>query len=84
MTCYFRHLKRVFEKVGIEVTKENKREIDKVIHGIVRVEYKSCPAAWKEVKKRLVEGEEGFVSKLKEALAKRGQVFHANTEEDLI
>jgi len=84
VTCYFRHLKRVFEKVGIEVTKENKREIDKVIHGIVRVEYKSCPAAWKEVKKRLAEDEEGFVSKLKEAMAKRGQVFYANTEEDLI
>jgi len=84
VTCYFKHLKRVFEKVGIEVTKENKREIDKVIHGIVRVEYKSCPAAWKEVKKRLAEDEESFVSKLKEAMAKRGQVFYANTEEDLI
>jgi hypothetical protein len=68
MTCYFRHLKRVFEKVGIEVTGENKREVDRVIHGIVGVKYKSCPAAWKEVKKWLAEDEEGFVSKLKEAL----------------
>jgi len=34
MTCYFRHLKQVFEKAGIEVTSENKREIDRVIHGI--------------------------------------------------
>lgn len=70
MTCYFRHLKQVFAKAGIEVTSENKQGIDRVIHGIVGVEYKSCPAAWKEVKKRLAEDEEGFVSELKEALAK--------------
>ncbi|MDH5448343.1 MAG: hypothetical protein OEY24_05095 [Candidatus Bathyarchaeota archaeon] len=70
MTCYFRHLKHVFEKAGIEVSKENKRKIDRVIHGIVGVEYKNCSSAWKEVKKRLAEDEDGFVSKLKEALAK--------------
>jgi len=70
MTCYFRHLQHVFKKVGIEVTRENKREIDRVIHGIVGVEYKSCPAAWKEVKKRIAEDEECFVSELKEALSK--------------
>lgn len=68
MTCYFRHLGDVFEKAGIEVTSENKREIDRVIHGIVNVEYKNCPAAWREVKKRIAEDEEDFVSKLKEAL----------------
>lgn len=67
MTCYFRHLQEVFQKAGIEVTKENKREIDRVIHGIVGVEYKNCPAAWREVKKRLAEDKEGFVSQLKEA-----------------
>ncbi len=67
MTCYFRHLQEVFHKAGIEVTKENKREIDRVIHGIVGVEYKNCPAAWREVKKRLAEDKEGFVSQLKEA-----------------
>jgi len=32
------------------------------------VEYKNCPAAWKEVKKQIAEDEEAFVSKLKEAL----------------
>ncbi|MDH5439226.1 MAG: hypothetical protein OEY31_01305, partial [Candidatus Bathyarchaeota archaeon] len=52
MTCYFGHLREVFEKAGIEVTNENKREVDRIIHGIVGVEYKSCPAAWREVKKR--------------------------------
>lgn len=71
MTCYFRHLQQVFKKAGIEVTNENKREIDKIIHDIVRVEYKDCPATWKEVKKRIAEDEEDFVSKLREAWSKQ-------------
>ena len=71
MTCYFRHLQQVFKKAGIEVTNENKREIDKIIHDIVRVEYKDCPATWKEVKKRIAEDEEDFVSELKEAWSKQ-------------
>jgi len=70
MTCYFRHLQDVFKKAGIDVTSENKREIDRVIHGIVGVGYKNCSAAWREVKKRIAENEESFVSKLKEALTK--------------
>lgn len=68
MTCYFRHLETVFEKAGINVTKDNKLEIDKVIHSIVGVEYKNCSAACKEVKKRLAEDEKSFISTLKEAL----------------
>jgi len=71
LTCYFRHLQHVFEKAGIEVTSENKREVDRLIHGIVGVDYKNCPAVWKEVKKRIAEDEEGFVSKLKEAWNKK-------------
>lgn len=66
MTCYFRRLQDVFKKAGIEVTSENKREIDRVIHAIVGVEYKNCPATWKEVKKRIAENEEDFVSRLEE------------------
>jgi len=68
MTCYFRHIQDVFKKAGIEVSTENKREIDRVIHGIVGVEYKNCPATWREVKKRIAEDEECFVSELKKAL----------------
>jgi hypothetical protein len=69
MTCYFRHLKTIFEKVGITITKENKQDIDKVIHSIVGVEYKNCPATWKEVKKRIAENEENFVNMLKSKMA---------------
>ena len=67
MTCYFRHMQQIFKKAGIEVTSENKQEIDKIIHDIVGVEYKNCPAAWREVKKSIAEDEGAFISKLKEA-----------------
>jgi hypothetical protein len=68
MTCYFRHLRDVFKKAEIQVTTDNKRDIDRVIHGIVGVEYKNCSATWKEVKKKIAEDEDRFVSVLKEKL----------------
>jgi len=71
MTCYFRHLKQIFKKAGIEVTTQNKRDIDRIIHNVVGVEYKNCPVAWKEVKKRITEDEESLVSKLKEVWRKQ-------------
>lgn len=72
MPCYFRHLQQVFKRAGIEVTAENKKEIDEAIHRIVSVRYKNCPAAWREVKKRIAEGEERFISELKKAYTNPG------------
>ena len=71
MTCYFRHLKQVFEKACIEVTSANRKEIDRIIHNIVGVNYKNCPAAWKQVKSRILENEADFVSTLKDAWENR-------------
>jgi hypothetical protein len=71
VTCYFRHLKQTFEKAGIEINQENKTQIDKAIHTIVGVEYKNCPATGKEVRRRLAEDEEGFISKLKKTVNQR-------------
>jgi hypothetical protein len=68
MTCYFRHLQEVFRKAGIEVTSENKHEVDRVLHNMVGVKYKNCSSAWKEIKKRISEDEECFVSDLRKAL----------------
>ena len=70
MTCYFRHLKTIFEKTGITITKENKQDVDRVIHSIVGVDYKNCSATWKEVKKRMAEDEESFLNMLKRELGK--------------
>jgi len=67
MTCYFRHLKEVFQQANITVTPQNRKQIDKTIHGIVGVEYKNCPATWRQVKQRIAEDETGFVAMLKSA-----------------
>jgi hypothetical protein len=73
VTCYFRHLQGIFEKAGIEVTEANKREVDKVIHTIVGVKYKDCPAVWKEVKKRIAEDKESFISEMKQKWRRHSQ-----------
>ena len=70
MTCYFRHLNVFFEKAGITVTKENKKVIDKAIHSIVGVQYKNCSATWKEVKNKIAEDEETFITELKKELSR--------------
>jgi len=70
MTCYFRHLKPIFEKAGITIAKENRQEVDRAIHSIVGIEYKNCPATWKEVKNRIAEDKEKFVNTLKRELPK--------------
>jgi molecular chaperone GrpE (heat shock protein) len=71
MTCYFRHLDEIFKKAGIDVTKENKQELDKMIHKIMGTKYKDCPATWREVKKRIVKDENGFIAQLKTEWKKR-------------
>jgi hypothetical protein len=67
MTCYFRHLKEVFKETGIEVTPQNRQQIDRIIHDVVGVEYKNCSTAWRQVKQRIAEDEAKFVLMLKNA-----------------
>ena len=71
MSCYFRHLKDVMEEVGIEITPANKKEIDRILHGIVGVPYKDCPAAWKKIKE-MVKGDpsqrERFIERLRSSV----------------
>ena len=54
--------------MGVNVSNDNKREIDRIIHAIVGVEYKNCSATCKAVKAKLLEDEDGFLEKLKESL----------------
>ena len=71
MTCYFRHLKGVFEKAGVEVTAENKRELDELLHDLVHVRYKQCPAAWRGVKALAAKDVDDLARRLKELWRKR-------------
>ena len=71
MSCYFRHMKDVLEEAGIEITKENKKEVDRIIHNLVEVEYKNCSPAWKAVKTHIKTDDKArtqFIKKLKAAL----------------
>ncbi|MEE8373574.1 MAG: hypothetical protein V3R87_07650 [Dehalococcoidia bacterium] len=54
MSCYFRHLKPVFDEAGITVTPDNRKRIDQVIHQLVQVDYKECPSAWKALKQQVL------------------------------
>jgi hypothetical protein len=74
MSCYFRHIKDILEEAGIEVTKDNKKKIDSIIHDLVEVEYKNCSPAWKAVKAHIKEDEKTrsrFIKKLNQALKKK-------------
>ena len=72
MSCYFRHMDEVFKELNLEITKENKKEIDKALHKIVGVEYKNCPDAWKRVKEIIRGNDENekkdFILKIKKEL----------------
>jgi len=67
LTCYFRHkqMKDVFERAGVVITKENRKDVDRVIHSIVGVEYKSCPDTWRAVKAMLADDEGAFILELR-------------------
>jgi hypothetical protein len=71
LSCYFRHMKDVLDEVGVVITPENKKEIDRILHGIAGVEYKNCSDAWKKIKE-MVKGDEAererFVEKMKAAV----------------
>jgi hypothetical protein len=40
----------IFGEAGIAVTRENKKQLDRILHELVDVEYKSCSPAWKRIK----------------------------------
>ena len=67
MTCYFRHkqMKDIFERARVVITKDNRKEVDRVIHSIMGVEYKSCPDTWRAVKAMLAEDEDTFIRELR-------------------
>ncbi len=50
MSCYFRYIDDIFKELDIEITKDNKKDIDKILHKIAGAEYKNCPDAWKKIK----------------------------------
>jgi hypothetical protein len=75
LTCYFRHLGSVFLKADIIVSKENKKEVDRIVRQLVGADATmACPVVWKQIKAKLAENEAGFIDELKTAWANRKAV----------
>jgi hypothetical protein len=71
MTCYFKNsrMQELFQEIGVEVTKENRKDIDEILHEMLSVDYPNCAATWKLVRSRLKEDGTGFKSRVQEALS---------------
>ncbi|MCU0852339.1 MAG: hypothetical protein MUC90_03660 [Thermoplasmata archaeon] len=71
MTCFVGHLRKkgYFDALGVEVTKENAKEIEREIARIVGVKDGHCPEIWKEMKAWLEDPKKK--AKLDAALRKR-------------
>lgn len=77
MSCYFRHMKDVLDEAGVAVTPKNKKEVDRILHQMVDVDYKNCSPAWKEIKTRIKKDpavRADFVKKLTEKLKAAGSI----------
>jgi molecular chaperone GrpE (heat shock protein) len=65
------NLKDILNEAGVEITADNRQQIDRAMHEIVNTTYKDCPGTWKQVKQKLASSEvkkREFVKKLKAAL----------------
>jgi hypothetical protein len=64
-------MKDILNEAGIEVTKENKKEVDEIIHGLVNEAYKNCSPTWKAVKEKIKGDDKArgeFIARLKKAV----------------
>lgn len=73
MSCYFRRMKDVLSEAGVEVTADNKKQVDQALHQIVGVTYKDCPAAWQALKQHVLADEgkrQELIDKLRESIGR--------------
>jgi len=73
MTHYFKNsrMTELFTELDIEVTKENRDQIDEIIHDMLSVDYPNSAAVWKMVRKKLDSDDaEGFKQRLKMAISR--------------
>ena len=70
MSCYFRHLKDVFDEAEITVTPANRRKVDQAIQRIVGTTGQPYPETCWSLKKQLADSASArqLISQLKSAL----------------
>ncbi|MFX1579105.1 MAG: hypothetical protein ACFFBJ_05615 [Promethearchaeota archaeon] len=66
MTCYFKNsrAKELLRDIDVEPTKENIQQVDKILHELLSVDYPTCAATWKMLRKKLDYDAEGFKERL--------------------
>ena len=72
MSCYFRHIRDVFEAAGVEITPDNKKDVDRAIHKIAGVKYKDCSTTWKELEQQFLADDKGRAALVKRIKASVG------------
>ncbi len=74
MSCYFRHLKEIFQEAGIEVSAANRKQIDRTIHRLLGIDINDdCPTTWKMLKQQVLSDEDKgkeFITRLKAAVSR--------------
>ncbi|MGQ4871323.1 MAG: hypothetical protein ACP6IT_05755 [Candidatus Thorarchaeota archaeon] len=70
MTCYFRWIRDILDEAGVDLAKIDKRDVDRVIHGIVGVEYKNCSETWKRLKVHLAKDRDGLIAEIHDGVAR--------------
>jgi hypothetical protein len=64
-------MKDIFEAAGVEITPDNKKDVDRAIHKIAGVKYKDCSTTWKKLKQSFLADDNGrktLVRKIKTAV----------------
>jgi hypothetical protein len=62
-------MKDVLKEAGVEIIQEDKKEIDRIIHRLVEVDYKNCSPAWKALKEH-IKGDDEVRNRFVEVLKK--------------
>ena len=69
MSCYFRHLKDIFDEAGIEINTSNRKQVDLTIRKILGTDH--CPDTWQRLKQQIIADEQkrqDSIVKLKNAI----------------
>ncbi len=72
MSCYFHHLKGIFEEAGVEVTPGNRKRIDQAIRRLVGTADQHCPETWKQLKTQVLADDNKrheFAARLRDAIS---------------
>ncbi|HET6352628.1 MAG TPA: hypothetical protein VFG89_10945 [Coriobacteriia bacterium] len=69
MTCYQRHLGSLFEALGLDYDKANRRKVDDAIRAVLKVpDGAHCPEVWAAIKSLTPEESEALPARIAEVL----------------